>query len=448
MTRRVSGGSRCDRGRHARGRRAIAPKPATRSVTTTSPAGTSTRALVRRRQATRRSARARASTPCLRHRRSICSPATCCCSTAWPSRPSRPYRAVDGKRYAFALRPAGMTQAKPLSSNTEDLKDGDFYTAIAMPGDGHGPSLRVVNDHLDSPASGKARLRVVHAGGDAGTIDVRAAGAAGALFDDVDYQTVTDYRDVAPMNGAAGDRRRGQVGAGRWRRSTAHLEAGRFYTLVIVGNCARRRQGGGLPDRRRAYRREQARPHHPRSSLIAVIVVAAIGIVISLQQPRTAPASTGSPSNLSRVARKRSRARRSAPQLDSAAPARQEPDRSASRPHRHSSAARRLVVHRRSAADRSLELDGRSRLGRRPGDQHPAEGSRHRQAAAARDRQATSERKDDDSSGLVIRHLIATNTRLAIVPRESRQERQGVGHLRARHEEPARAASRRHSPRR
>ena len=37
-----------------------------------------------------------------------------------------PYRAVDGQRYAFALRPAGMAQAKPLSSNTEDLKDGDF----------------------------------------------------------------------------------------------------------------------------------------------------------------------------------------------------------------------------------------------------------------------------------------------------------------------------------
>ena len=75
-----------------------------------------------------------------------------------------PYRAVDGKRYAFALRPAGMTQAKPLSSNTENLKDGDFYTAIAMPGDGHGPLLRVVNDHLDSPSAGKARLRIVHAG--------------------------------------------------------------------------------------------------------------------------------------------------------------------------------------------------------------------------------------------------------------------------------------------
>ena len=148
-----------------------------------------------------------------------------------------PYRAVDGKRYAFALRPAGMTQAKPLSSNTEDLKNGDFYTAIAMPGDGHGPNLRIVSDHLDAPASGKARLRVVHAGTDAGTIDVRAAEASAVLFDDLDYQSVSDYRDVAPMNGQMQI-----VGAGPsapvLATTTVHLEAGRFYTLVIVGNAA------------------------------------------------------------------------------------------------------------------------------------------------------------------------------------------------------------------
>lgn len=146
-----------------------------------------------------------------------------------------PYRAVDGKRYAFALRPAGMTQAKPLSSNTEDLKDGGFYTAIAMPGDGHGPNLRVVNDHLDSPASGKARLRVVHAGTDAGRIDVRSD-AATVLFEGLEYQSVSDYRDVAPINGQVQI-----VGAGQSAliaTTTGQLEAGRFYTLVIVSNAA------------------------------------------------------------------------------------------------------------------------------------------------------------------------------------------------------------------
>ena len=147
-----------------------------------------------------------------------------------------PYRAVDGKRYAFALRPAGMTQAKPLSSNTEDLRDGDFYTAIAMPGDGGSPQLRVVADPLDAPASGKARLRVVHAGTGAGAVDVRAVDATTTLFDKVEYQSVSDYRDVGPMNGQVQIAAAGQRGA--IVSTTAHLEAGRFYTLVIVGNAS------------------------------------------------------------------------------------------------------------------------------------------------------------------------------------------------------------------
>lgn len=148
-----------------------------------------------------------------------------------------PYRAVDGKRYAFALRPAGMAEAKPLSSNTEDLNSGEFYTAIAMPGDGHGPRLRVVSDHLDSPSPGKARLRVVHAAGDAGAIDVRAASRAAAFFDNLAYQTVSDYRDVDPINGQLEI-----VGAGQaapvMAATMGHLEAGRFYTLVVVGNVS------------------------------------------------------------------------------------------------------------------------------------------------------------------------------------------------------------------
>jgi hypothetical protein len=147
-----------------------------------------------------------------------------------------PYRAIDGKRYAFALRPAGMSQAKPFSSNTEDLKDGGFYTAFAMPGADRAPSLRIVNDHLDQPASGKARLRVVHAGADAGHVQLRTSGAPDALFDDVDYRAVSDYKDVTPVNGIVevrGTDRNSPVLA----TLTVHLEAGRFYTIVIVGNA-------------------------------------------------------------------------------------------------------------------------------------------------------------------------------------------------------------------
>jgi len=144
-----------------------------------------------------------------------------------------PYRAIDGQRYAFALRPAGMPQAKPLSSNTEGLQDGHYYTAFAMPGDGRAPNLRIVNDHLVAPTGGKTQLRVVHAGVDAGAVDVRDAGSKSTLFNAVAYQSVSDYREIEPIKGAIEI-----VGNDRVIASfNAHLEAGRYYTIVIVGSA-------------------------------------------------------------------------------------------------------------------------------------------------------------------------------------------------------------------
>jgi hypothetical protein len=144
-----------------------------------------------------------------------------------------PYRAIDGQRYAFALRPAGMPEANPLSSNTEGLQDGNFYTAIALPGDGRSTMLRVVGDRLVAPPGGKAQLRVIHAGIDAGALDIRAAGSAAWLYDDVAFQTVSDYREISPISGAievvANDR--------VLTSFNARLEAGRHYTIVIVGSA-------------------------------------------------------------------------------------------------------------------------------------------------------------------------------------------------------------------
>jgi hypothetical protein len=153
-----------------------------------------------------------------------------------------PYRALDGQRYAFALRPAGMALAKPLASNTEGLSDGAFYTAVAMPGDGQGPQLRVVSDQLDSPARGKARLRVIHAGTDAGPVQIRPNGSTEQLLEGIEYQSVSAYRDVAPINGGIDIVGQG-ASATILATVNAHLEAGRFYTIVIVGTA---RAGTGL----------------------------------------------------------------------------------------------------------------------------------------------------------------------------------------------------------
>jgi Domain of unknown function (DUF4397) len=153
------------------------------------------------------------------------------------------YRALDGKRYSFALRPAGMTNAKPLSSNTEGLEDGRYYTVFALPADGRTAHLRVVTDTLDRPADGKARLRIVHGGNGVGNVDVHASGVQSALFASVAFQSVTNYQDVAPVNGRIDVRRVGEANP-VVLLPNAHLEAGRFYTMVIVGSAQTK---GGPP---------------------------------------------------------------------------------------------------------------------------------------------------------------------------------------------------------
>lgn len=144
------------------------------------------------------------------------------------------YRALDGKRYAFALRPAGMTSAKPLATNTEGLEDGRYYSLFALPGAGRTAHLRIVSDRLDRPANGRSWLRVVHGGEGLDRVDIRASGAADPWLEGVPFQAVTEYEDLTPFNGAIDVRSGGKPVL---TLPSAHLEANRFYTMVIVGKA-------------------------------------------------------------------------------------------------------------------------------------------------------------------------------------------------------------------
>jgi hypothetical protein len=146
-----------------------------------------------------------------------------------------PYHEVDGQRYTFKLRPSGSTQDTPLASNSEGLHDGDYYTVFAVPGDKGTPMLRVVEDDFSAPREGKARVRVVHASGDVGELAVFERGRDKSLFDGVDFQSVTDYDEVDAWSGALeikpedGDSVLATI-------PDATFEAGKVYTIVVVGN--------------------------------------------------------------------------------------------------------------------------------------------------------------------------------------------------------------------
>lgn len=145
-----------------------------------------------------------------------------------------PYREMDGQRYTFHLRPAGMNRVDPLASNSEGLDDGAYYTVFAVPGDDEAATLRVVEDNHALPSAGKARVRVVHASHDAGEFDMYAAGRTDVLFDGVDFQSVTDYNEIAPVAGSLELRPEG-ISNVMLTVPDVRLDAGKSYTIVVVG---------------------------------------------------------------------------------------------------------------------------------------------------------------------------------------------------------------------
>ena len=144
------------------------------------------------------------------------------------------YREIEGQRYTFHLRPAGMDQAAPLASNVEGLDNGSHYTVFAVPGDGEVASLRVVTDTHSLPSTGKARVRVVHASNDAGELDVYAVGRTNVLFDGVDFQSVTEYAEMDPLSGSLELRPEGESNV-MLSIPDVRLEPGKTYTIVVMG---------------------------------------------------------------------------------------------------------------------------------------------------------------------------------------------------------------------
>jgi hypothetical protein len=146
-----------------------------------------------------------------------------------------PYREVDGQRYTFKLRPSGSTKDAELASNSEGLDDGDYYTVFAVPGDKDTPMLRVVEDDFSAPSEGKARVRVVHASSDLGEVSVTARNRETTLFDGVDFQSVTDYDEMDAWSGALEIKAEGADSV-LATIPDAKFEAGKVYTIVVVGN--------------------------------------------------------------------------------------------------------------------------------------------------------------------------------------------------------------------
>lgn len=146
-----------------------------------------------------------------------------------------PYQELEGARHRFRLRPAGMSTAAALAENSEGLSNGTHYTIVALPGQDDAPAaLRVIDDDVQRPDTGQARLRIIHASRDARQVDVFAQGHATALFPGLAFQTVTDYQPVAPASTILEVRADGARDA-MLVLPAVRFEAGKSYTIVLVG---------------------------------------------------------------------------------------------------------------------------------------------------------------------------------------------------------------------
>jgi hypothetical protein len=145
------------------------------------------------------------------------------------------YQEVPGERHTFSVHPTGDNTTKPLIENSDSLAEGKHYTIIAMPGSYRtAPALRIINDNLTPPASGKAKVRVINAAPEARNIDLYVQGKERALFDFVNPNSETSYTEVEPMNVTLEVRPTGQKSV-LLTVPNVKFEAGKIYTIIVTG---------------------------------------------------------------------------------------------------------------------------------------------------------------------------------------------------------------------
>jgi hypothetical protein len=110
---------------------------------------------------------------------------------------------------------------------------GRRYTVLAVNEDGK-PALTVITDNLTPPASGKAKVRVIHAAPGIDKLDIFRSGEEDSIFQGVGFALVTQYKEADPGDAALAVRKRGSK-TDALRVKSVKLEAGKLYTIVLLG---------------------------------------------------------------------------------------------------------------------------------------------------------------------------------------------------------------------
>jgi hypothetical protein len=105
------------------------------------------------------------------------------------------YLELPAGSYDLAVRPAGAAASSdPVIEATAEVKAGAAYTVAAV-GALDDITAEMFGDDLSAPASGKAKVRVIHAAPEVPAVDVAVEGGP-TLFEGAEFPSATDYAEV------------------------------------------------------------------------------------------------------------------------------------------------------------------------------------------------------------------------------------------------------------
>ena len=142
------------------------------------------------------------------------------------------YREVRENLKTFSFQEA--SRQPQLIASTKTLKDGERYTIIALTDREGGSTLEVITDDLTSD-SAHARVRIVNAAVLQDDISVLVSGKRDPLFDDLDYGTVGDFKEVSPGRIRL-TLRRAALKDGMDTVLPLKVDVGKSYTVVLTGS--------------------------------------------------------------------------------------------------------------------------------------------------------------------------------------------------------------------
>ncbi len=139
------------------------------------------------------------------------------------------YQSVAPGSYTISMRAAGAAPDTPPVLSTTVEVTGDSARTVAGVGRFADLGLKVLEDSLETPPSGQARIRVIAGAANAQTLDVGVVGGA-AVASGLAFAATSEYVDVPAgptvLSVAAGDEAPTEL--------PVDLAAGSVYSLVVL----------------------------------------------------------------------------------------------------------------------------------------------------------------------------------------------------------------------